>query len=63
MKFIYVIIAIMGMLLNLTEQAAAAPVALRDDVQIRLVTSLERGTMRIAKDPRDNVLYLSLIHI
>ena len=57
MKFIYVIIAIMGMLLNLTAQAAAAPVALRDDVQIRLVTSLERGTMRIAKDPRDNVLY------
>jgi hypothetical protein len=39
------------------QAAAADPVALRDDIAVRKVLELGRRTMRIAKDPRDNVLY------
>ena len=35
----------------------ADPTPQRDDIQVRHVIDLERNTFRIAKDPRDNVLY------
>jgi len=41
----------------MAQAAAADPVALRDDIAVRKVLELGRRTMRIAKDPRDNVLY------
>ena len=38
----------------------ADPTPLRDDIQVRHVIDLERNTFRIAKDPRDNVLYVQV---
>ncbi|MFP6642504.1 MAG: hypothetical protein VCF24_02900 [Candidatus Latescibacterota bacterium] len=38
----------------------ADPTPLRDDIQVRHVVDLERNTFRIAKDPRDNVLYVQV---
>ena len=40
-----------------SQQAAADPEVLRDDIQIRKLVDTRQLTMRIAKDPRDNVLY------
>ena len=40
--------------------AFADPTPLRDDIQVRHVVDLERNTFRIAKDPRDNVLYVQV---
>ena len=57
MKFLYALIPIMSMFFNLSEHAFASPVALRDDIKIRMAVKLQQRTMRIAKDPRDNVLY------
>lgn len=47
----------LALLIVLPQVAASDPVALRDDIEVRKVVQLEQRTMRIAKDPRDNVLY------
>ena len=39
------------------QQAAAQPTALRDDIQVRNMLSLDKGIFRIVKDRRDNTLY------
>ena len=42
----------------LPRQSIAAPRALIDDIQIRQLMQVPERTMRIAKDPRDQTLYL-----
>ena len=39
------------------QQVAAQPTALRDDIQVRNMLSLDKGIFRIVKDRRDNTLY------
>ena len=41
----------------LCSTAYANPQAFRDDLEIRRILNLPRGTLRIAKDPRDDALY------
>ena len=41
----------------LCSTAYADPQATRDDLEIRRILNLPRGTLRIAKDPRDDALY------
>ena len=41
----------------LCSTAYADPQAFRDDLEIRRILNLPRGTLRIAKDPRDDALY------
>ena len=41
----------------LCSTAYANPQATRDDLEIRRILNLPRGTLRIAKDPRDDALY------
>ena len=41
----------------LCSTAYADPQAFRDDLEIRHILNLPRGTLRIAKDPRDDALY------
>ena len=41
----------------LCSTAYADPQATRDDIEIRRILNVSRGTIRIAKDPRDNTLY------
>ena len=36
----------------------ADPQATRDDIEIRRILSVSQGTIRIAKDPRDDALYI-----
>ncbi len=38
--------------------AHAAPQATRDDIEIRRILNVSQGTIRIAKDPRDDALYI-----
>ncbi|MFP8877263.1 MAG: hypothetical protein VCB99_10225, partial [Myxococcota bacterium] len=48
-------------ILALTAQPATAdPTPLRDDIQVRHVVDLDGGTFRIARDPRDNTLYVQV---
>ncbi|MCY3667906.1 MAG: hypothetical protein OXH81_19760, partial [Gemmatimonadetes bacterium] len=42
----------------LCSTAYADPKATRDDIEIRRILSLSQGTIRIAKDPRDDALYI-----
>ena len=44
-------------LVALCSTAYAEPQATRDDIEIRRILNVPQGTMRIAKDPRTNVLY------
>ena len=45
------------LLAALYSTAYASPQATRDDLEIRRVLNVPRGTLRIAKDPRNNALY------
>lgn len=42
----------------LPQSISAAPTPLRDDIQIRQLLQVPERTMRIAKDPRNNTLYI-----
>ena len=42
----------------LCSTAHADPQATRDDIEIRRILNVTQGTIRIAKDPRDNELYI-----
>ena len=42
----------------LCSTAYADPQATRDDIEIRRILSVSQGTIRIAKDPRDDALYI-----
>ena len=44
--------------LLVTRGISAQPQPLRDDIEVRLITSVGRNIFRIAKDPRDNTLYV-----
>ena len=39
---------------------SADPTPLRDDIQVRRVVDLDDNTFRIAKDPRDDILYVQV---
>ena len=45
-------------LVVLCSAASADPQATRDDLEIRRILNVAQGTIRIAKDPRDDALYL-----
>ena len=45
-------------LMALPQQSEAAPRPLQDDIQVRQLLKVPERTMRIAKDPRNNALYL-----
>ncbi|MBN98825.1 MAG: hypothetical protein CME16_06180 [Gemmatimonadetes bacterium] len=59
MKCIKILYFFSGLFLlpGLPRELSADPEALRDDIGIRKILQLQRGTIRIAKDPRDNALY------
>ena len=46
-----------AVLVALCSTAYADPQATRDDIEISRILNVPRGTLRIAKDPRDNTLY------
>jgi len=46
-----------AVLVALCSTAYADPQATRDDIEIRRTLNVPRGTLRIAKDPRNNALY------
>ncbi len=43
----------------IVQNAIAQPVGLSADITVRHVLNVERNTIRIAKDPRDNTLYIA----
>jgi len=58
MKTLFVVSPLLfAALAALCSTAYAAPQATRDDIEIRRILNVSRGTIRIAKDPRDNTLY------
>ena len=50
-------LALAVVLVALCSTAYSDPQATRDDIEIRRVLNVPQGTMRIAKDPRNDVLY------
>ena len=60
LKRIGSLLALTGLLV-LPQQSEADPRPLRDDIQVRQLLQVPQRTMRIAKDPRDNALYLQTI--
>ena len=51
-------LAVLGALVVLCSTAYADPQATRDDLEIRRILGVAQGTIRIAKDPRDDALYI-----
>jgi len=51
-------LAVLGALVVLCCTAYADPQATRDDLEIRRILGVAQGTIRIAKDPRDDALYI-----
>lgn len=52
-------VLVVAALTSITHEAIAQPVGLREGITIRRVLSVGRNTIRIAKDPRDNTLYIA----
>ena len=46
-------------LTSIAQEAIAQPVGLREGITVRRLLSVGRNTIRIAKDPRDNTLYIA----
>ena len=52
-------VLVVAALTSITHEAIAQPVGPREGITIRRVLSVGRNTIRIAKDPRDNTLYIA----
>ena len=57
-RFMYSALSTTVILALTAQPATADPTPLRDDIQVRHVVDLDGGTFRIARDPRDNTLYV-----
>ena len=59
MKTLFVVSPLLfATLATLCSTAYADPQATRNDIEIRRILSVSQGTIRIAKDPRDDALYI-----